>query len=325
MTTVEKPTVREAVGVFQSEKDLQAAIDDLLSHGFDRSEISLLSSAAAIEEQLGTAFYKVAELEDNAAVPTTAYVPTETIGDAEGAIIGSLMYVGAFIGLVPIIASGGSLAAAAIAAALVGGSGGAIGTLLAKAVGQHHSDYIAGQLEHGGLLLWVRTWNEGDENRAVRILSSHSGADVHVHGLPEDQETFEDQFLGIVPDTEQHIYGGESYLRVSDSEYYAFGKIFPSQQQVQDYIDRRNYLEALRSDAMKNGLDLDAAMLSPGIEFHTPKNLMATDLPDAIKLELLKRWAYDAKELEQASDEGMPSYGKVDQLQEINLALQNLA
>ena len=102
------------------------------------------------------------------------------------------------------------------------------------------------------------------------------------------------------------------------------GKIFPSLQQVRDYIDRRIYLEALRSDAMKNGLDLDAAMLGPGTKFQTPDELMATDLPKAIKIELLKRWAYDAKELELAADEGMPSSDRKDLLQEINLALANL-
>jgi hypothetical protein len=33
-------------------------------------------------------------------------------------------------------------------------------------------------------LLWVRTWDAGDEERAMRILKSHSGDQVHVHALP---------------------------------------------------------------------------------------------------------------------------------------------
>lgn len=318
MNDFEKPNVREAVGLFQSEKDLQAAIDDLLTHGFDRSELSLLAPVTAVEEKLGNSFRSVAQLEDNPAVPTTAYVPTETIGDAQGAIIGSLMYVGAFIGLVPIIASGGSLAAAAIAAATVGGSGGAIGALLAKAVGQHHADYITDQLELGGLLLWVRTWNEGDEKRAAQILAAHSGADVHVHNI------IEDQFLETVPGAEARVYNGENYTRISDSEYYAYGKVFPSQQEVEGYIDRRIYLETLRSDAVKSGLDLDAALLDPQGVFHSPARLMATDLPAATKIELLKRWAYEVKELEVATDEGMPMSGEIDQLRDVKLALGSL-
>jgi hypothetical protein len=31
----------------------------------------------------------------------------------------------------------------------------------------------------------VRTWQIHDERRAVRILTKHSGRDVHVHSLPE--------------------------------------------------------------------------------------------------------------------------------------------
>jgi hypothetical protein len=51
-------------------------------------------------------------------------------------------------------------------------------------LGDRRAHHIQEQLEHGGLLLWVRAWNEDDEERAVEILSRHSGQDVHVHSLP---------------------------------------------------------------------------------------------------------------------------------------------
>ncbi len=41
--------VREAVGIFDSEEKMQAAIDDLLSHGFDRAEISVLAPVKAVK------------------------------------------------------------------------------------------------------------------------------------------------------------------------------------------------------------------------------------------------------------------------------------
>ena len=37
------------------------------------------------------------------------------------------------------------------------------------------------QLDHGGLLLWVRTWDVDEEERAIQILERHSARDVHVH------------------------------------------------------------------------------------------------------------------------------------------------
>jgi hypothetical protein len=87
------------------------------------------------------------------------------------------MYVGAVAAAGAIVASGGTIAAAIAAAALAGGAGGLIGTFMAKLVGDHHAQYLQRQLDRGGLLLWVRTWNAEDERRAVEILRSYSGGD----------------------------------------------------------------------------------------------------------------------------------------------------
>ena len=70
------------------------------------------------------------------------------------------------------------------ATALAGGAGGLIGSILAKWVGDHHAGYLQEQINHGGLLLWVRTWAAEDEKRAVEILKKHSANGAHVHTLP---------------------------------------------------------------------------------------------------------------------------------------------
>jgi hypothetical protein len=67
------------------------------------------------------------------------------------------------------------------AAALGGGAGGLVGTWFAKLLGDQRAQRLQEQLDHGGLLLWVRTWDVAEENRAVQILERHSGRDVHVH------------------------------------------------------------------------------------------------------------------------------------------------
>ena len=177
-------TIREAVGVFNRPENLQDAIDELLSSGFHRAELSLLASEHAVEEKLGHRYEKVNALEDDPTVPRAAYVSTEAIGGAEGALIGVLMYVGATAMAGAIVVSGGTLAAAIAAAALAGGAGGLIGSILAKWVGDHHAHYLQEQMDHGGLLLWVRIWDAEDEKRAVEILGKHSERDAHVHALP---------------------------------------------------------------------------------------------------------------------------------------------
>ena len=152
--------------------------------GFHRAELSLLASERAVQEKLGHRYKKVNELEDDQRVPRTAYVSTEAIGGAEGGLIGALMYVGATAAAGVIVVSGGTLAGAIAAMALAGGAGGLIGTLLARWIGDHHARYLQEQMDHGGLLLWVRTRDVEKEKRASEILSKHSGRDVHFHALP---------------------------------------------------------------------------------------------------------------------------------------------
>lgn len=177
-------TIREAVGVFDRPETFQRAIDELLSAGFHRSELSLLASESTVREKLGHQYGKVNELSDSPDVPRVAYVSPEAIGGAEGALIGTLIYVGATAAGGAVIIGGGGLAAAIAAIALAGGVGGLVGAILAKFVGDYHARYLQDQIDHGGLLLWVRTWNVERERRAIEILQRHSGSGVHVHSLP---------------------------------------------------------------------------------------------------------------------------------------------
>ena len=177
-------TVTEAVGLFHSADEMQAAIDRLLEHGFDRADVSVLASEKTIAEKLGSQYRSVRDLEDEPAVPTTAFVPKESIGDAEGAVVGVLMYIPAAIGGFALVASGGTLAAAVTALAISGALGASIGTLLAALVGHNYAQQIEDHLKRGGLLLWVRTRDKEHEARATGILKEMGAEDVHLHLLP---------------------------------------------------------------------------------------------------------------------------------------------
>ena len=127
-------TLRETVAVFPDAASLEGAIDELLSSGFDRAELSLLASERAVDTKLGHRYRKVAELEDDPRVPRAAYVSLESIGDAEGGFIGGLVYIGAVLVGGAAVASGGTLAGAFLAAAMAGGAGGLFGSALAKLI-----------------------------------------------------------------------------------------------------------------------------------------------------------------------------------------------
>jgi hypothetical protein len=173
----------EVVGVFHTAENLESAIDELLSSGFDRAELSLLASEDAVATKLGGYYSPASEMADDPAVPRAAFVSTAAIGDAEGGLIGGLAYVGATVAVGAVVMSGGALAATIAAAILAGGTGGLIGSALAQWVGHHHAAYLHGQIENGGLLLWVRAWNAADEARALEIVARHAADQIHSHGI----------------------------------------------------------------------------------------------------------------------------------------------
>ena len=175
--------LREAVGVFANATDLQAAIDELLSSGFHRAELSLLAGENVRNEKLGCGFADTRSLEDDSAVSRSAYVSPEAIGDAQGGIVGALAYAGATVAAGAVVLSGGAIVAALVAATLIGGAGGVGGMLLAKWLGDHHGRYLQAPIDSGGLLLWVRTKDAKAEERALHILRKHSSRDAHVHTL----------------------------------------------------------------------------------------------------------------------------------------------
>jgi hypothetical protein len=186
MTSEPAPArVCEVVGVFHTSYDLEAAIDELFSSGFDRAQISLLASEEAVARKLGGRLRPAAEIADDPMLPRAAFVSTEAIGDAEGGLIGGLGYFGATAGIGAVVMSGGALAATVAAAILAGGAGSLIGSVLARWVGHHHAAYLQRQIENGGILLWVRAWNGGDEGRATAIIAKHAADNIHVHGACE--------------------------------------------------------------------------------------------------------------------------------------------
>jgi len=178
-------TETEAVAVFHDARSLQSAADTLLISGFDRADLSLLARREAVEKELGHLYSSVTELEDDSHVKTRAYAGEDSLTEAKTAAVGGLFFVGAVAAAGAVVASGGTMAAAIIGALAAGGTGGAIGAALAGFVGRRHADALQGHLDKGGLLLWVRTVDSAQEQRALKILKDNAGEDVHLHALPQ--------------------------------------------------------------------------------------------------------------------------------------------
>ncbi|TLG74102.1 hypothetical protein [Methylocystis sp. B8] len=180
-TPEERHELREVVGVFDTVDKLQSAIDDLLTGGFDRSEISLLAEEDKVRQKLGDKEVNAGELEDSPAAPRTPYIDTESLNIGKASIVGVLFYVGVIIGAGLALAFGLSLTSAIAIGLLTGGAAGVAGLMISKVVGDRQANWAQSQLKHGGLLLWARVWNDERERAAMEIMQRHGGRDVHAH------------------------------------------------------------------------------------------------------------------------------------------------
>lgn len=171
----------EAVAVFDDVESLEAAIDALRFAGVPRADISLLADEATVQAKLGRAFRRSEDLADEPDAPRAAFVSEESVGAAQGAMIGAPAFVAAVAAAGAMIPAAG-LGAAIAAAVLAGGAGAAVGGLLAAWFGAEHAEHYQRQLDRGGLLLWVRVPDARHQAQALEILRRHAGREVHVHG-----------------------------------------------------------------------------------------------------------------------------------------------
>ncbi|MGD9545071.1 MAG: hypothetical protein AB7F41_14990 [Methylocystis sp.] len=169
----------EVVGLFDSVEKLQSAIDDLLTHGFDRSQISLLAEDDAAREKVGTK--SSTEIEDSDEAPRISYIETESLNEGKASLIGLLFYVGAIAGAIAVWTIRGSFAEAIFAGIAAGMVASLIGIGVIKLVQRRQRNWAQAQLARGGLLLWARTWTDDHERAALDAMERNGGHDVHVH------------------------------------------------------------------------------------------------------------------------------------------------
>lgn len=187
----ERIRVREVAGVFRSRETLEAAVDALLSAGFDRANIDLMASVDAVKEKLGGLYAPAEDLADVPDVPRRAFLTQEDVIIPMAAAAGILTYLGAIAGTLGVAASGGALALAIAAAGVGGAAAGGLGVLIARSLGREQGKKLEDQIATGGLVLWVRVRSPEREEKAQRILKDHGAEAVRVHEIEIDKR-FED-------------------------------------------------------------------------------------------------------------------------------------
>jgi len=151
---------REVIGLFSDQDSFEAAIAALLGQGFERTDLSVLSSHESID---------------------AAGTPGKPWRDVMTAMVGEVKYE------VPLVAAGGVFLAggpvAAVIAGIIGATVGgvAIKEVLEEVAAKPHTEDFARSLDAGGVILWVRVADSDQETAAKDILQQNGGFNIHVH------------------------------------------------------------------------------------------------------------------------------------------------
>jgi len=154
-------------GLYQTGKQAERAVDDLLADHFSNDAISVL-----LPDNKGT--------KDFAHDKSTKAPEGTTVGVTTGGVIGGALGLLAGIGALAIPGIGPFIAAGPIMGALAGlGVGGAVGGLIGALVGMGIPEYEAkryeGHIKAGGVLLSVHCDTAQEVTRAKDLLK-HTGA-----------------------------------------------------------------------------------------------------------------------------------------------------
>jgi len=167
-------TIREVVAVFNDADELDRAVYELQTQGFDRAAFSLLASEDAVADKLGHRYEQVKEVEDDPKAPRQTFYSRVSRLEAD--------YLPT-----PLLASVGVLAVVGVGSILpvliAAGAGGLLGAALSRMIHERHATRVQEQLQRGGLLLWVNVRNASEEKTALEVLRTHSAHDVHAHDI----------------------------------------------------------------------------------------------------------------------------------------------
>lgn len=163
-----------AFGIYQTQADVEYAVDALRAEGFRNTDVSVLFS-----DNRGTKDFAV---EKNTKAPEGT-----AAGATTGVLIGGVLGWLAGIGALAIPGVGPLIAAGPIVAALAGvGVGGAVGGIAGALIGMGIPEYEAkryeGRVKDGGILLSVHCDDRNWTAKAKQILERTGAQDVSSTG-----------------------------------------------------------------------------------------------------------------------------------------------
>jgi hypothetical protein len=172
--------VREVAAVFHLRSNLDRAVEGLLTHGFDRADLSLVEGRDEIRARLGGVDIPADDLADVPAAPRRALIDREDIS-ATLTLASSLAgCAGAIAAGWYVVDAGGGPVLVTLAALLGGGGGGGVAALAVANVFRRYRD-PDGIVSVYGVILCVQVRSPDHEAQAQIILREHGGTAIRVH------------------------------------------------------------------------------------------------------------------------------------------------
>lgn len=155
----------EIVGILESRDAFEKAVAALLEAGFDRTDLSVLSSHESID---------------------AAGKPAKPIKDVLTALVGEIRYEGPMVASGAVFLAGGPVGEiiGAVVGATVGGA--AIKEVLDEVTATPHTEDFARAVDAGSIILWVRSVGEDRQASAQKVLEDHGAQNVHLHSRTSD-------------------------------------------------------------------------------------------------------------------------------------------
>lgn len=155
-----KTSFTEVVGILKTREEFEACVKALLDAGFDRTDLSVLSSHESIE---------------------VAGKPAKPIKDVMTALVGEIRFEGPMVASGAIFLAGGPIGEliGAVVGATVGGA--AVKEVLAEVTATPHTEDFARAVDAGSIILWVRAESEDKQAKAIETLTSFKADNVHHH------------------------------------------------------------------------------------------------------------------------------------------------
>jgi len=173
--------MKEITGIFENEKDLDRAFEELVKLGIKKEDIDLAAREKDIKSELGKDYSSIYDLNNKSDVPRMKYVSEKLFYSRENIFITAALYVGMLGAILIAITKHQSIGFDIMIAFSAGIIFQFFGIFISGFFRKRHGDYIERKLDKGGFLFWIKIKNDRSlQNKVCKTLRKFSAKKVRI-------------------------------------------------------------------------------------------------------------------------------------------------